>query len=171
MSEFSEMYDECPKCDNELSVERCHAIDCDDGYYEDEDGVNGTEQVRCDECCGTGFSRWCRECGWDAVHKQFLSPKYEQEYLANHPAEKGTSREHAEVFLAKQSSVKNNVESELLPCPFCGEKAVLTNVRQSNQNFRVSCVNELCFRPSTDYGDREEVIRLWDLRNGQTRED
>lgn len=82
MSDFSEMYNECPKCDNELAVESCHGLGCEDGYYEDDDGVNGAEQFRCDECCGTGTISWCKECGWDNVFKQFLSPKYEQEYLA-----------------------------------------------------------------------------------------
>ena len=88
MSEFSKMYDECPKCDNELAVEDCHELDCDDGSYEDDDGVNGVEYLPCLECRGTGTISWCRECGWDARHKCFLSPKYEREYLAKNTAEK-----------------------------------------------------------------------------------
>lgn len=57
------------------------------------------------------------------------------------------------------------IEAELLPCPFCGAPAVLTNVRQSNHTFIVGCYNELCVRPRTDgYGAKEDVIGLWNHR-------
>lgn len=88
MSEFSDFYNECPKCDNELSVEPCHGLGCEDGEYEDEDGINGNAWLQCDECLGKGVVSWCKECGWDADRKQFLSPKYEAEYLAKQATEK-----------------------------------------------------------------------------------
>ena len=57
------------------------------------------------------------------------------------------------------------IAADLQPCPFCGEKAVLTDVRQSGQSFRVSCVNESCWRPGTDYYDTEAtVVELWNRR-------
>ena len=56
-------------------------------------------------------------------------------------------------------------ESELLPCPFCGEQASLTNVRMSDQEFRIGCYNELCWRPGTDYYScKETLIKLWNTR-------
>lgn len=57
------------------------------------------------------------------------------------------------------------IEAELLPCPFCGQPAVLTNVRESNHTFIVGCYNELCVRPRTNgYGAKEDVIGLWNYR-------
>ena len=62
--------------------------------------------------------------------------------------------------------------TELLPCPFCGASASLTDVRMSGHTFRVGCYNEHCgVRPATDYyGCREqpssaqEVIMAWNTR-------
>jgi hypothetical protein len=57
------------------------------------------------------------------------------------------------------------IDADLLPCPFCGQPAVLTNVRMSNHTFRVSCVNESCLRPRTDgYDTQEAVTALWNQR-------
>jgi hypothetical protein len=59
------------------------------------------------------------------------------------------------------------IEAELQPCPFCGEKAVLTNVRQSDKSFLVSCVNEFCWRPATPYYDsKAAVVEAWNKRAG-----
>jgi hypothetical protein len=71
----------CPKCGETLAYRRCEAIGCEDGMYEDDDGVNGVEYYSCDDCLGLGYQEWCRECGWDNVFKCFLQPKYEQEWL------------------------------------------------------------------------------------------
>lgn len=78
MSDWEYGDNDCPKCHNQMAWRRCDQ--CEGGYWEDED-CNGVEQVRCDTCNGTGHEEWCRECGWDNVYKQFLSPKYEQEFL------------------------------------------------------------------------------------------
>lgn len=75
-----EFDESCPKCGAELASRRCESLGCEDGIYEDDDGVNGAEYYRCDDCNGMGFQEWCRECGWDNVFKQFLQPKYEQEW-------------------------------------------------------------------------------------------
>lgn len=57
------------------------------------------------------------------------------------------------------------IGADLLPCPFCGGPAVLTNVRESNHTFIIGCYNELCVRPRTDgYGVKEDVIGLWNQR-------
>ena len=57
------------------------------------------------------------------------------------------------------------IKAELLPCPFCGNPAVLTNVRESNHTFIVGCYNEMCVRPRTDgYNTKEDVIGLWNRR-------
>lgn len=53
----------------------------------------------------------------------------------------------------------------LLPCPFCGGKATLTNVRMSGHIFKVGCYNELCWRPGTDGFDREDhATAAWNSR-------
>ena len=39
---------------------------CEDGYFDDSDGIflkPGTNLIKCDECDGKGFLRWCPECG------------------------------------------------------------------------------------------------------------
>jgi hypothetical protein len=60
------------------------------------------------------------------------------------------------------------IDAELLPCPFCGGEATLTNVRQSNHTFIVGCYNEQCVRPRTDgYGAKEDVVGLWNHRPSQ----
>ena len=57
------------------------------------------------------------------------------------------------------------IEAAILPCPFCSQPAVLTNVRESNHTFIVGCYNESCVRPRTDgYGSKEDVVRLWNQR-------
>jgi predicted RNA-binding Zn-ribbon protein involved in translation (DUF1610 family) len=76
----------CPKCHNEMAWRRCGQ--CEDGLIEDDDGINGRSYDRCDTCNGTGHEEWCRECGWDNVYKQFLSPKCEAEWLAKQEEEK-----------------------------------------------------------------------------------
>jgi predicted RNA-binding Zn-ribbon protein involved in translation (DUF1610 family) len=76
--EYSES--SCPKCSNQMAW-RCCGL-CEDGYWEDDDGVNGHAFERCDNCNGKGLEEWCQECGWDNVFKCFLSPRYEAEWLA-----------------------------------------------------------------------------------------
>jgi predicted RNA-binding Zn-ribbon protein involved in translation (DUF1610 family) len=68
----------CPKCGASMAWRRCNQ--CEDGYWEDDDGINGSELVRCDNCRGRGHEEWCRECGWDNVYKEFLSPEYERAF-------------------------------------------------------------------------------------------
>ena len=75
----------CPKCGSDMAWRSCDQ--CEDGYWEDDDGVNGSEMTRCDSCNGTGHEEWCRECGWDNVYKHFLSPKYEAEWLGKQKAQ------------------------------------------------------------------------------------
>lgn len=88
MSDYWEYSDsDCPKCGSQMASRRCGAIGCDDGVYEDDDGINGRSLERCDECKGTGWEEWCRECGWDNVFKCFLSPKYEAEWKAKQGAD------------------------------------------------------------------------------------
>lgn len=70
----------CPKCHSEMAWRRCNQ--CEDGYWEDDDGVNGSETVRCDNCNGTGHEEWCRGCGWDNVFKHFLNPECEAAWKA-----------------------------------------------------------------------------------------
>ncbi len=78
-----------------------------------------------------------------------------------------------------QSSEGRSGESQLpdlLPCPFCGKDAALTNVRMANHTFRVGCYNEFCgVRSTTDYyGSRtqpstaQEAIEAWNTRAEDT---
>lgn len=75
--EYSET--ECPKCGETMATANCN--DCDEGVWEDDDGINGVEYITCDNCYGSGYHLWCRGCGWDEIEKRFLSPTYEQEFL------------------------------------------------------------------------------------------
>lgn len=72
----------CPKCSNPLARQDCPALGCEEGYYVDEDGINGDTLERCNDCNGRGYQVWCRACGWDDAEKCFLSPQYEAEWLA-----------------------------------------------------------------------------------------
>jgi hypothetical protein len=66
---------------------------------------------------------------------------------------------------AKQEEAAEPRADGLLPCPFCGAKAVLTNVRMSGYTFKVGCYNETCWRPGTDGFDSEKVaIEAWNKR-------
>lgn len=78
--EFSE--NECPKCKSQLATRRCDSLGCEDGTIEDDDGLGWKDTDKCDECNGTSFQEWCRECGWDVTYRQFLNPKCEAEYSA-----------------------------------------------------------------------------------------
>lgn len=80
--EYSET--DCPKCHSQMAWRCCSG--CEDGYVEDDDGVNGRSLEKCDNCNGTGHEEWCRACGWDNVYKEFLSPTYEAEWLAKQQA-------------------------------------------------------------------------------------
>lgn len=75
----------CPKCFSDLALRRCHSCG-GEGWYEDDDGINGSPNERCEDYKGKGFEEWCRECGWDNVFKCFLQPKYEAEWLAKQKA-------------------------------------------------------------------------------------
>jgi hypothetical protein len=56
-------------------------------------------------------------------------------------------------------------QARLKPCPFCGAKAVLTNVRMSGHTFKAGCYNETCWRPGTDGFDSEKAaIAAWNTR-------
>lgn len=72
----------CPKCSTEMATRTCGACG-GDGYFEDEEDtdVNFGEE-RCENCDGQGHETWCRECGWDATLKCFLSPEYQRAYEA-----------------------------------------------------------------------------------------
>ncbi len=60
---------------------------------------------------------------------------------------------------------EEQMSDELKPCPFCGGKAVLTNVRMSGREFKVGCYNDLCWRPGTDYYDRSDhAVAAWNTR-------
>jgi hypothetical protein len=66
---------------------------------------------------------------------------------------------------AVHNPTASSEQPELLPCPFCGGKAVLTNVRMSDYMFKVGCYNELCWRPGTDYFTSEaDAIAAWNRR-------
>lgn len=61
--------DTCPKCGHyPINREKCHEITCEDGFIDESDEdflVEGTNVVKCSECKGTGYLRWCPECGHD----------------------------------------------------------------------------------------------------------
>jgi len=88
MSDWEYGENSCPKCHSEMAWRHCDQ--CEGGYVEDDDGINGCSLERCDNCNGKGFEEWCRECGWDDVYKCFLSPEYEREYLEKQAASAGS---------------------------------------------------------------------------------
>jgi hypothetical protein len=57
---------------------------------DDDDGWDECSDTHCDDCNGKGFEEWCRECGWDNVYKQFLSPEYERQFLEKQAASAGS---------------------------------------------------------------------------------
>ena len=74
--------DPCPKCGELMYTQPC-GHGCEDGYYHDcgEDCcccADPYPNVPCSECRGTGNHVWCRNCGWDAVGKEFLNGKDER---------------------------------------------------------------------------------------------
>lgn len=68
---------DCPKCASEMATRTCYTCG-GEGYVEDEDDFWETETEQCDNCAGMGHELWCRECGWDANFKCFMSPEYER---------------------------------------------------------------------------------------------
>lgn len=75
--EYSE--NDCPKCQQQMAFRRCNQCGGDgfiDGDEDDEWAYSGS----CLNCHGNGFEEWCRECGWDATFKRFMSPSYERAF-------------------------------------------------------------------------------------------
>jgi predicted RNA-binding Zn-ribbon protein involved in translation (DUF1610 family) len=62
---------ECPKCGHQPThVRQCNVIGCEDGWidlheYDDPLMFDDGETEMCEECQGTGWQRWCPECGYD----------------------------------------------------------------------------------------------------------
>jgi hypothetical protein len=54
--------------------------------------------------------------------------------------------------------------TNLLPCPFCGSEPVLSNDRAFRALFSISCQNEHCLQPETQWSDLESCVQLWNLR-------
>lgn len=70
---------DCPKCSSDMATRTCGSCG-GEGWHEDdeEDTDVGFGEERCDGCNGEGHETWCRECGWDANFKCFMSPEYER---------------------------------------------------------------------------------------------
>lgn len=61
--------------------------------------------------------------------------------------------------------VVNKAKSELLPCPFCGERAEAGNYNMSG--WQVLCVTDDCFAGGLSedgYDSRSDAIRAWNTR-------
>lgn len=72
----------CPKCSTDMATRTCGSCG-GEGFVEDEDDWEGWDRDdTCETCNGQGHETWCRECGWDANFKCFLSPVYEQAFYA-----------------------------------------------------------------------------------------
>lgn len=68
----------CPKCGSQMAETDCLQIGCEDGWYTDEDGINGNSEYSCPDCRGTGCLIWCKECGWDETFQCFINQEQEQ---------------------------------------------------------------------------------------------
>jgi RecJ-like exonuclease len=90
MSDWEYSGDNCPKCNSQLATRRCDALGCEDGYVEHDDPMYPSEYDRCDTCNGSGYEKWCRECGWDCVYNQFLNPRCEAQWLARQEKEESS---------------------------------------------------------------------------------
>ena len=60
------------------------------------------------------------------------------------------------------------MESELLPCPFCGGKAELF-FNRANELYYIECYEEYnhdgcCETSTTFFSKREDVIEIWNTR-------
>lgn len=64
--------------------------------------------------------------------------------------------------LAKKAK-QNEIGEELLPCPFCGEKASL---EERDGGWWARCVSRSCLvlPTSLDMDSREEAVRVWNTR-------
>lgn len=75
----------CPNCGHEPTHYRpCTVIGCDDGWidrheYDDPLMFDPGDVETCDECNGTGFERWCPNCGWDLSCSRFQNDFDERE--------------------------------------------------------------------------------------------
>ena len=70
MDDWEHDEEQCPKCGQEPTrARRCSVIGCDDGWIDrfDEDPLwyDQDKPEFCDECQGTGWVRWCPNCGHD----------------------------------------------------------------------------------------------------------
>lgn len=75
--EYSEQH--CAKCQSQMATRRCNPCE-GEGIVFAEDDDDWEADERCGMCNGQGHETWCRECGWDANFKCFLSPEYERAF-------------------------------------------------------------------------------------------
>lgn len=87
MSDWQHSDRDCPKCNNQMATQDCASC-FGEGFFDDEDDDWGDDT--CFDCKGRGFEEWCRECGWDAIHRCFLDHKYEKEWLKKQAQENQT---------------------------------------------------------------------------------
>ena len=60
----------------------------------------------------------------------------------------------------------NKRDVELLPCPFCGEKARIMSLLRDD--IRIYCQNKNChIQPMLTRGSEEEAIKAWNTRKGE----
>ena len=66
------------------------------------------------------------------------------------------------------SKIKNFKDDRLLPCPFCGEDAVIGWYNDDNrEKFYVSCSNDKCLCEVTGqepFKDLDTTIKVWNTR-------
>ncbi len=55
--------------------------------------------------------------------------------------------------------------TKLLPCPFCGSEAVVSNSGTFRGLFSIGCQKEHCLQPATHWSrDPESCAQTWNLR-------
>lgn len=73
----------CPKCSADMATRTCGSCGGEGWLPDDEEDTYvgwGEGEERCDNCNGQGHETWCRDCGWDANFKCFLSAEYERKW-------------------------------------------------------------------------------------------
>jgi hypothetical protein len=63
-----------------------------------------------------------------------------------------------------------NAAKKTLPCPFCGTDPYLMKSGEGSRGLMIHCIAENCPNPSTSYYEHDVALRVWNQRNGITKD-